>query len=184
MTTFQIRQAVRLMRCGGVIAYPTEAVWGLGCDPHNYQACQVLLQIKQRPVEKGMILVAADMQQLDGLLEPLTAAQRQCLAASWPGPHTWLVPDPLQSVPWWVRGDHHSVAVRVSAHPVVKALCEAFGGPVVSTSANRAGKAPATSRVQLEKAIGRGLDYVLPGKLGGNDKPSTISDLLSGQRIR
>lgn len=184
MTTFQIRQAVSLMRAGGVIAYPTEAVWGLGCDPHNYQACQALLQIKQRPVEKGMILVAADMQQLARLLDPLTPAQRQCLAASWPGPRTWLIPDSQQLVPWWIRGDHQSVAVRVSAHPLVKALCQAFGGPVVSTSANKASRPPATSRIQLEKALGRELDYVLPGKLGGDDRPSMISDLLSGQRIR
>lgn len=189
MRKLSVTVAARCLSAGGVIAYPTEAVWGLGCDPLNQTACLSLLQIKHRPVEKGMILVAASVKQLEFLLAPLSQQQQNTLVQAWrnptvTGPVTYLVGDPLAQVPWWVKGAHLAVAVRVSGHPGVRALCEKFGGPVVSTSANRAGMPPVRSRILLEKQLAAELDFVLPGALGGAQQPSRIIDLATGQVMR
>lgn len=176
--------ALAALNSGGVIAYPTEAVWGLGCDPFDPLAVDKILQLKQRPMDKGLIVVAANMQQVAALIEPLTAAEKALLASTWPGPVTWLLPDPDQCFPPWIRGNFSSVAVRVSAHPLVRQLCLAYGGPLVSTSANPASLPPARSRLRVVRWFGRHLDYVLPGRLGGNARPSQIRDLRNGTLLR
>ena len=177
-----IADTVAALRQGGVVAYPTEAVWGLGCDPCNEAAVLRLLDIKQRPVEKGLILVAADMAQFDFLLADLPPAWCAELQLSWPGPNTWLVPH-QQRLPAWITGRHASVALRVSDHPLVRALC-ALTGPLVSTSANPAGRPAARSRLRVEQYFGGELDGVLGGALGGRRNPSLIRDLRSGAVIR
>ena len=169
---------------GEVIAYPTEAVWGLGCDPWNPFAVRNLLAIKNRQMRKGLILVAADTDQLGPLFKSLTAKQRAALNDSWPGPTTWLLPDPDNFIPSWVKGDHDKVAIRVSAHPGVSALCRRFGDMIISTSANRAGKPENRSRLKLVKSLGDKLGFVVPGSLGGDENPSTIRDVESGAVLR
>ena len=169
---------------GGVIAYPTEAVWGLGCDPWNKDAVERILTIKRRPVEKGLILVAADKSQLAPLLEPLTKEQHQLLDETWPGPVTWLIPDANKWIPEWVRGQHASVAVRVSAHPVVQALCKSWGKPLVSTSANRAGEPAHTTHLGVSAEMGEEVDMVVAGQTGEQTSPSRICDLVSGKVLR
>ncbi|MFC0668993.1 L-threonylcarbamoyladenylate synthase [Azotobacter chroococcum] len=180
--SWRVRQVARVLRAGGVIAYPTEAVWGLGCDPWNEAAVRRLLALKGRPQEKGLILVAADIRQFDFLLHDLPPAWRERLAATWPGPNTWLVPH-RGRLPAWITGRHASVALRVSDHPQVRALC-ALAGPLVSTSANPAGRPAARSRLRVEQYFLRRLDAVLGGALGGRRNPSLIRDLASGQVIR
>jgi L-threonylcarbamoyladenylate synthase len=167
-----------------VIAYPTEAVWGIGCDPWNERAVYRLLAIKQRPVNKGLILVASSIAQLGPLYDPLTAEQKAALDRTWPGPNTWLIPDPDNLVPGWIKGEHQSVAIRVSAHPLVVGLCNRFGGMLVSTSANLAGKPEIRSRLRLQIELGAKLDFVVPGQLGPESEPSTIRDLASGRVFR
>lgn len=179
-----IDAAPRLHR-GAVLAYPTEAVWGLGCDPFVEGAVRKLLALKDRPVDKGLILIAATRAQLDGLLDwdAVPAARRAEIDASWPGPNTWVVPATAR-VPRWITGAHAGVAVRVSAHPVVIALCEAFGGPLVSTSANPAG-APAPSTLDaLDAGLRARLDGVVAGETGGLDRPTVIRDAVSGAALR
>lgn len=183
MFNMHIRLAVRALRRGGVIAYPTEGVWGLGCDPFDPVAVAKLLELKQRAVHKGLILVAADMGQLAPCLGDLTPAQRDCLTQSWPGPHTWVVPHG-SSLPNWISGYKPTVALRVSAHPVVAALCRAYGGPIVSTSANPAGLPPARTALTVRRYFGDKLDCVLQGKLGGQTGPTPIRDLVSGRSLR
>ena len=178
-----LRNAVRALRAGGVIACPTEAVWGLSCDADNAEAVAHLLALKKRPVAKGLILVAASEQQLEFLLHDLSAPQRQSLAETWPGPATWLIPH-HNRVPPWIRGEHATVAVRVSAHPVVSALCKAWGGPLVSTSANRAGATPAREAFQVQRYFGNELAYILAGRIGQSGRPTTIRDLASGDIVR
>lgn len=179
----KVIQASDRLWAGDVIAYPTEAVWGLGCAPHNECAVDTLLALKHRPVEKGLILVAATMAQLGSLITDLPAEQQRTLAASWPGPVTWLVPN-NGSVPQWITGQHHTVAVRVSAHPLVQGLCKAFGGPVVSTSANPQGKPPALNRLTVQRYFRNKGVVTLPGTLGQQAKPSEIRDLSSGNILR
>lgn len=165
-----------------MIAYPTEAVWGLGCNPWDRHAVERILQIKQRPIHKGLILVAANMSQLHSLLQDLPQQQLEQLHNSWPGPNTWLIPH-HGKVPHWISGRHASVAVRVSAHPLVQALCQ-LTGPLVSTSANPTKRPAATSRLRVEQYFHGQLDAVLNAPLGARQQPSTIRDLMSGQVVR
>ncbi|MEM8659979.1 MAG: L-threonylcarbamoyladenylate synthase [Pseudomonadota bacterium] len=178
-----MRFASQLLAVGGVIACPTEAVWGLSCDPQNSDAVNRLLAIKGRPVSKGLILVAADEQQLAPLLTDLSDDQRQQLSASWPGPNTWLIPHRGLVKPW-VHGEHDTVAVRVTDHPVVAALCLAWGSPLVSTSANPAGKEPPKAQAEIDNYFGKTLDYIVPGATGDLDRPTQIRDLASGEVLR
>lgn len=180
-----IKAAAAAMTSGGVVAYPTEAVWGLGCDPFDEAAVQQLLDLKQRPVEKGLILLAADEAMLAPYLAHLTETQRQTLSDSWPGPNTWIVPEMDELVPAWVRGRFSSVAFRVTAHPWAAALSRAFGGPIVSTSANPTGSEPALHQWQVESYFKQQrLDYICDGSVGGNPQPSQIRDLLTGAIMR
>lgn len=178
-------EATGILRAGGVIAYPTEGVWGLGCDPFDEAAVLRLLAIKQRPVDKGLILIAGALDQFDGLLDwdTLPTDRRAAVFASWPGPHTWIVPA-TRCVPHWITGTHDAVAVRVSAHPAVVTLCAAFGGPLVSTSANLAGVPPVSSRNALDRALLARLDGVCEGDTGGLSAPTPIRDARTGAVIR
>lgn len=166
-----------------MIACATEAVWGLSCDPDNPEAVARLLALKQRPVEKGLILVAADSAQIAGLLAPLTDAQRARLSLSWPGHTTWLIPH-HDRVPAWIHGGQPSVAVRVTAHPGMAALARAWGGPLVSTSANPAGAQPAVRAFQVQRYFRGRLDYILPGAVGGARRPSVIRDIETDRVLR
>ena len=179
-----LEQAAATVQQGGVLAYPTEAVWGLGCDPWNREAVYRILEIKARPVEKGMILVAASEAQIAPLLEPLSLEQRETLFNTWPGPYTWLIPDTTGWVPEWVKGQFDSVAVRISDHPLVRSLCEACGQPLVSTSANRAGEPPLLTEQTLHQQFGSLVDQIVSGSTGANKTPSEIRDLQTGQLIR
>ncbi len=182
MSDWRIRRVAEVVRCGGVIAYPTEGVWGLGCDPWDETAVLRLLALKERPMHKGLILIADDITQFDFLLDDLPDTWQQRLADSWPGPNTWLVPH-QDRLPEWITGAHDSVALRVTDHPLVQRLC-AHTGPLVSTSANPAGRPSAMSRLRVEQYFHAQLDAVLPGRLGGRRSPSTIRDLRSGQVLR
>ncbi|MBG3852148.1 Sua5/YciO/YrdC/YwlC family protein [Xanthomonas sp. WHRI 8391] len=177
--------AVAALTRGGVIAYPTEAVWGLGCDPRQQAAVLRLLAIKRRPVDKGVIVVAASVDVLHEWVDfdALEPARKQEVLASWPGPHTWILPVTAQ-VPRWVTGAHDGLAVRISAHPVVAALCAAWGAPLVSTSANLAGEPPARSRQSLDPALLASIDGVVDGEVGALAQPTQIRDARSGQILR
>lgn len=182
-SSLQLAGALSALRMGGTIACPTEAVWGLSCDPFDADAVAHLLALKRRPVEKGLILVASGIDQLAFLLDGITPEQEATLQASWPGPATWLVPHQGR-VPSWISGRFESVAVRVSAHPVVSALCERWQGPLVSTSANRAAAQPARHAFQVRRYFGDEVDFILPGRLGRSLTPTSITDLATGQKIR
>ena len=168
---------------GGVIAYPTEAVWGLGCDPFNRHGVERIFELKGRSANKGLIMVAASIEQIDWLLEGLPQSQIEQLTASWPGHVTWLIPH-RNLLPGNLTGSHASIAVRVSAHPVVKALCAAFGGPIVSTSANPQGKLPARNSTMARRYFGRSGVEFGPGQVGVNRAPSQIRDLVTGAILR
>jgi L-threonylcarbamoyladenylate synthase len=182
LAAWRIRQVDRVLRAGGVIAYPTEAVWGLGCNPWKPEAVERLLMLKQRPVRKGLILIAGDIEQFDFLLWDLPEGQLAKLRLSWPGPNTWLVPH-QDRLPPWITGEHDTVAIRVTNHPLVRQLCE-ITGPLVSTSANPGGRPPARSRLRIEQYFGGELDDVVNGALGGQRNPSIIRDLKTERIIR
>lgn len=167
---------------GGLIAYPTESCYGLGCDPRNARAVKCLLRLKGRPQNKGLILIAERFSRLQPYLAPLTAQQQQRVFPTWPGPHTWLITASRKTA-HWLRGKHASLAVRVSAHPGAVALCHALGSALVSTSANRAGLKPLKTYAACLKAFGSQV-LVVPGRIGEHKKPSTIQDSTSGKVVR
>ena len=166
----------------GVIAYPTEGVWGLGCIPESARAVARILGLKRRGWQQGLLLVAADITQIEEYLVGLDDGMRCELEKNWPGPVTYLVPD-NGVAPGWIVGNHQTVGIRVSAHPVVRDLCEAMG-PLVSTSANVTGHPAATTSLQVRQYFGEGIDHVVPGKTGGQNGPSLIRHLTTGERIR
>lgn len=180
-----IENAIEQLSAGEVIAYPTEAVYGLGCDPDNEQAVLKLLAIKQRPVEKGLILVAATYSQLLPYIndKAIPLERRYQIFSSWPGHISWVLPAST-SAPAWITGQFDSIAVRVSAHPVVQQLCQAYGKPIVSTSANLAGEPAITDRQQLLASIGLKVAAIVDGALGGAAQPSQIRDGLTGEIFR
>lgn len=178
------RVAARALKAGETLAYPTEALWGLGCDPANEAAMKRLLVLKRRPVEKGVILIAGNLEQVAHLLATLPAAVRQRAEALWPGFVTCLLPDLADQVPAWIRGKHTSVAVRVSRHPSVVALCAAFGGPIVSTSCNPAGRPPARTRLEARRYFNESVKHFMAGTTLQLAGPSPIIDLETGRYIR
>ena len=179
---FKIRMASRALQQGKLIAYPTEAVYGLGCDPLNKAAVMNLLGIKQRPIHKGLILIASDYTQLQTYINPDSAMLERMLA-SWPGPVTWVVP--AQGwVPAYLRGKHHSLAIRVSAHPIVQQLCSSYGGAIISSSANISKQAPARSALAVSKKFHASNIHILAGATGQHKQATAIYDALSGRCLR
>ncbi len=177
--------AAALLHGGGVLAYPTEAVFGLGCDPHDPVAFERLFALKQRPPTQGVLLIAADFAQvrryIDTAAVPVDVMEQ--VLASWPGPSTWVFPRSGE-VPAWVAGAHAGIALRVTAHAPAAALCRAFGGALVSTSANPHGQPPARSAATVLTYFGEALDGLLEAPLGGQASPTVIRDALSGAIIR
>ncbi len=182
MGNFHLHCAVRTLNQGGVIAYPTEAVFGLGCLPEDVYSVARILVLKGRSVRKGLILVAASPEQFDAYVDYPDDVVRQKISASWPGPVTWVLPA-TANVPGWITGYKDTVAVRVSAHPVVQALCEE-AGVIVSTSANPAGKTPATNAFKIRSYFGNEIDYILSGNTGGKELPTEIRNAISGKVLR
>jgi L-threonylcarbamoyladenylate synthase len=178
-----IAEAVAALRQGGVVAYPTEAVYGLGCDPSDADAVARLFALKQRPATQGVLLIAADFAQVEKFIGPATADAIARVRASWPGPQTWVLPrSPL--TPAWLAGAHAGIALRVTAHPLAAQLCRAFGAAIVSTSANRHGEPPARSAAEVRSAFGDELAYILDGPTGGLERPTPIRDATGGEIIR
>lgn len=178
-------QALAALQQGEVIAYPTEGVFGVGCDPDSPEAIQKLLTLKQRPAEKGLILIAASYAQLQPYIDEsqLSEQQLETVKASWPGPYTWIMPS-SERTSTWVSGQFDSIAVRVTDHPLVQKICLAFGKPMTSTSANLSGLAPCMSIEEVELQLGDQLVAILAGETGGRDKPSEIRDAKTLQLIR
>jgi L-threonylcarbamoyladenylate synthase len=178
-----IESAVAVLKQGGIIAYPTEAVFGLGCDPDDDAALNRLLSLKQRPAEKGLIIIAASLEQLKPYIKPLTEDQKHKLLASWPGRVTWLIPV-KQNVSRLLVGQHDSIAARVTAHPVASELCNQYGKPLVSTSANLSGLEPARTVSEVKKQFANNVDFIVDGEVDLTGKPSEIRDLISDKVIR
>lgn len=183
MTSWQLRQAVGALRAGGIIAYPTETVYGLGCDPLNHKAIKALLALKQRPIEKGLILIGASLDHLLPFIDIDDADLRQKLKKPTAQPTTWVVPA-RKYTPTWLTGKHSTVAVRITPHPIAAKLCNHFGGAIVSTSANPAKLPPARTALTVKRYFHDNLDYLFHAAIEPNNKPSQIRDLLSDKVFR
>jgi L-threonylcarbamoyladenylate synthase len=178
-----LKTAAGVLYAGGVIGYPTEGVFGLGCDPFNADAVGRILAIKKRPVEKGLIVIADSIERLTPYLQELTVEHISLLQNHWPGPYTFVIPH-NGKLPGWVTGDRDTVAVRVSNHPTARAICKEFGRPIVSTSANYSGRPSLITALQTQAVLGDQLDYLVKGRVQTPGKASQIIDLLSGAQFR
>lgn len=178
-----LHEAARVIKSGGIIAYPTEGIYGLGCDPRNGDAVYRLLHLKHRSVRQGLILVASDFQQLESYLAPLSRELKGRVMHTWPGPVTWVLPC-RKDIPVWIRGEHHSLAVRISAHPVITGLCREISHPLISTSANISGQSPAYNPLAVRRIFRDRLDYILHGPLGGTGQATEIRDGCTGKILR
>lgn len=180
--TQRLRVAAGALHAGGIVAHPTEGVWGLACDPLNPDAVLKLLAAKNRDIDKGLIVVAHQPDLLAPFVaEDAEAWQRAC--ATWPGPSTWLLPA-HPATPDWLTGTHDRIALRVTAHPVAAALCRVFGGALVSTSANVSNKPAALHAWQVRNSLGKYVEVIIGGHLQLPGQPSTITDAVTGTVIR
>jgi len=178
--SFPIHRAGRILRSGGVVAYPTEGVFGLGCIPGDVDAVIRILSIKKRSPALGLVLIASGIEQLaDWVSLPLAVNLR----SESEKPITWIVPA-TENVPYWIKGEHSGVAVRITTHPVAMALCEAADSPLVSTSANVSGTPPARNAYVLRRRFRVLVDCIVPGVCGPAAGPSEIRDLETGLVLR
>ena len=178
-----VAQAVAVLKKGGIIAYPTEYCFGLGCDPNNPSAIERLLKIKRRSTRRGLILIAGNIAQIENYADLKSSPLRSAIEESWPGPHTWLLPA-TDNVSIRIRGEHKTVAMRLTGHSVARQICTDFGGAIVSTSANRHGEPVLMSSQAVDLDMGSEIDFIVDAPLGGASAPSKIRDGISGERIR
>lgn len=179
----KIQEAVKILQEGGIIAYPTEAVYGLGCDPFNEAAVERLCHLKNRSEDKGLILIASAWEQLAPLIAQVSPDAIERAQATWPGPVTWVFPASA-AVPHLIRGNHATIAVRVTDHSIAHNICHAFGNPIVSTSANHEGKEPARDEATVKKIFENKIDYVVSGEVGNLLNPTEIRDAVTGKILR
>ncbi len=178
-----IEEAANLLRTGGVVAYPTEACFGLGCDPRNAEAVRRILAMKKRSWDKGLILVSDRIERLLPYLATSDQSLFDKMLCPQPGPVSWICPA-ATIVPRLVRGTHHSIAVRITSHPPTARLCHAASMALVSTSANIAGQMPLKSAGRVAGVFGNRVDLVVDAGIGRASRPSTIIDAISGEVLR
>ena len=179
--TNNISRAISMIQNGDIIAYPTEAVFGLGCDPFNARAVERLIALKNRDVLKGLIILISSWEQFHQLTRPIPEKHMQQIKQTWPGHVSWILPK-SELVPDYLTGSRDTIALRMSAHPVAYALCEA--GPLISTSANISGQEPAKSMDELSAQFPKGIDGIVEGALGGAQRPSQIFNAMTGEKLR
>jgi L-threonylcarbamoyladenylate synthase len=184
MRDWSLRQIRRIVdRQHGLIAYPTESVYGLGCHPLAEDAVMRLLRLKNRDWEKGLILVASNLQQIESYVLPISIKDRQRLHAESATPTTWLLPAHADTPPW-LTGNNTALAIRVSSHPTIVAMCDYLQHPIVSTSANPSGLPPARTALQVQRYFPTQLDLIIHSREACRGRPSLIRDLISNKVVR
>ena len=176
---FHVLRAARHLRAGGLVAHATEGVWGLACDPFDGRAVARLLGVKNRDAGKGLIVIGADASVFERELSTLSPVDRRAVESSWPGAVSWLVPN--ARFPWWISGAPwrglSRVAIRVPGHAQSRAICAAYGGPLVSTSANPSGRPSTANALHVRRWFGSSVDYVVPGCTLARNRPSELRTL-------
>ena len=178
-----IKKAVDVLRRGGIIAYPVESIFGLGCDPYNEQAVKKILKIKKRTIKCGFVLVACNWEQIYTMISPITQEQFDIIDKTWPGNNTWLFPK-KPDLPMWITGDSQRVALRIPDHPVPKLLAQLFHNPVISTSVNIHGETPCKTALEVQRKFNAHVDYIIHRDVGHYKSASTIRDVVTLQVVR
>ncbi len=178
-----MQAAANILWEGGVVAYPTEACFGLGCDPKNHVAVERILAMKKRLSAKGLILVADRLEPILPYLAPCDTRLLEKMQEAGPIPVSWVCPA-ASDTPHWLKGTHHSIAVRIIRHPPAAELCRIAAMALVSTSANVAGQSPLKSAHAVATEFGPQVDLIIDAPIGEASRPSTVMDLLSGEVFR
>ncbi len=166
-----------------VIAYPTESVYGLGCDPFNATAVARILDLKQRSIDKGFIVIGSKIEHLLPFVNNPETAFTATVLASWPGPYTWIC-NAHPKLPGWISGYRSTVALRLTSHPIAKAICDEYNSAIISTSANKTGQRSARDALQTQLIFGNNLDVIIKGDTGGQDNPTEIRSAATGELMR
>ena len=182
MSPWALNRLVHAISAGAVIGYPTDTIWGLGCDPLDFASVARILQIKNRRADKGLILLSSRLEYCSPYID-IDAGQRESLLAPCARPTTWLV-NASEACPWWIRGIYPTVAIRICDHPLLQVLCDRLKSPLISTSANRAGRSAVRNALQLRRQFQGELDYIVTGFNTGSGNPSEIKSLASGTTLR
>lgn len=173
----------RFIAKGGIIAYPTESCFGIGCHPRHAFALRKVVGIKKRPQHKGLIVIGKDLSQFKNLLQPLCVDDAAALSQIWPAAKTFVLPAQKRVLPLLRGKQRDKLAVRVPAHETARALCAVIGSPLVSTSCNRAGKRACRSEREVRRQFGRQV-HIVGGRTGCRRQPSEIIDWHSQSRLR
>jgi len=177
----EITEFIESVKKGAIFAYPTEAVFGLGCDINNKYAIQKILNIKKRDISKGLIVISDNLEKVRNLVDD-NYFKIFVDENSGSTPTTWLCPASDLVLPE-ITGDSKKIAIRITKHDISKSICKLLDMPIISTSANIAGEKPVTKQDGL-KSFFDDIDYTVDGEVGNNKKPSRIIDLISKEVIR
>lgn len=178
-----LEKIISIIKAGGIIAYPTEAVYGLGCDPLNQEAVKKILTLKQRSLHKGLIIIAAEWRQIQAYIELEKVSLLEEIKTTWPGPFTWAFPK-SDYVPFWIHGDHLTVAIRLTAHPIARQICQAIDSPLVSTSLNKESSPPVRTYEEACQYFEKQVDMVVNGTVGNLKEVTPIRSALTGEYSR
>ena len=182
MIITEVKDVICHLKSGEVIGYPTEAVYGIGCDPWNQSSVEKIAKIKGRESSKTFLMVASSIDQLTDLIDISTLSRQ--VTSSWPGHTTWLI-TAKENVPYWLQDEQtNKVGIRISNHPLVRELCNKFGKPIISTSANISGKEEIKNQQEFMKIFSSDINYLVDGDLGDYDKASMIIDMQTNKKIR
>ena len=174
--------AVEYIKKGEIIAYPTEAVYGIGCDPWNQKSVEKIYKIKKRVSNKPFILVASDINHLNNLIN--IGSLTDDVLSSWPGHVTWLIPALSEAPQWLIDGSTGLIAIRISNHKIIKQICSIFGKPIISTSANMSSEKPFISKEDMTKNFSSSVPLLVEGEIGSYPNTSIIKNMLTGEKIR
>jgi len=178
---FSIRHAAHIIRHGGVIAYPTDTIYGLGCDPYDPDAVEKINRIKQRPLNKQFILLAGHLDQIKSLIR-ITAEQEKIISQN-DEPTSWII-EATSEAPPWLTDKKNTLTIRICKQSDVKKLCHALGHAIISTSANISGKRPAKNALELHKYFQHSVDKILLSDKQHAGKASKIIRLCDNYIIR
>jgi len=169
----QIKEAVRLLKQGGLIAFPTETYYGLGVDPFNKEALQRLFRVKQRTVDKAVLVLVADKSQVKLFADSEPVGFNDLMTGFWPGPLTLVFPA-RSTLPELLTGGTGTVGIRQSPDRTASRLLREYSGPITATSANRSGALPATTAAEVNEIFGSDVDLVLDGGATPGGQGSTL----------
>ena len=182
MIITEVKDVICHLKSGEVIGYPTEAVYGIGCDPWNQSSVEKIAKIKGRERRQTFLMVASSIDQLTDLIDISRLSPQ--VTSSWPGHTTWLI-KAKDNVPYWLQDEQtNKVGIRISNHPLVRELCNEFGKPIISTSANISGKEEIKNQQEFMRTFSSDINYLVDGDLGDYDKASMIIDMETNKKIR